>query len=350
MFHATSLGAVRQALPPLPIGSTFLERWPIRQPGGTDWRAEHYDSVSPAVFVLRDVLVHGAAGILGIEGDVVDETLAHTDPDRHGYRRREGSIALTAWPQKLAGTHVAVLAGGAENYFHAMIEGVMRLACVPAVLLHGAQGLLHAAGGAGQDAMLRLMGLPGTLAPRAVRTEETLLVETLVLPSSVHGLFSYHPCLSTWFDRMSDRVPGGGASPRRIYLDRHGSPLRRLVDEDAVVAGLEPLGFVPVRPERLSAADQLRLFRSAEMIVAPHGAALTNLGFCRPGCRVLELHMDAYVNWGFRHLAALRGLSYDCVLGRAEGAWTDLSPAVHGLSWRISPQHVAAAARRMLDV
>ena len=75
--------------------------------------------------------------------------------------------------------------------------------------------------------------------------------------------------------------------------------MRPLVNEDEVVDALARLGFTPIKPETLSFADQVRLFRGAEAIVAPHGAELTNLGFCRPGCVVLELLMDSYANWCF---------------------------------------------------
>ncbi len=165
--------------------------------------------------------------------------------------------------------------------------------------------------------------------------------ESLIYPVSVGGGAAYHACILALFDRMSAHVHGQGAGlPRRFYLERGPHALRPLRDEDKVARALRPLGFVPVRPETLTVPDQIRLFRDAEAIVAPHGAGLTNLGFCRPGCQLLELQMDAYVNWCFRHLAALRGLNYDCVLGRATGQ----SANPHGLDWRISTQHVAGAA------
>jgi hypothetical protein len=38
--------------------------------------------------------------------------------------------------------------------------------------------------------------------------------------------------------------------------------------------------------------------------VAPHGAALTNLNFCRPGVRVLELFAPGYLNPGYWSITA----------------------------------------------
>jgi hypothetical protein len=83
----------------------------------------------------------------------------------------------------------------------------------------------------------------------------------------------------------------------------------------------------------------VRLFAEATHILAPHGAGLTNLVFCRPGTAVCELQMDAYVHWGFRGLAALRRLRYGCVLGTVVGARTRW---VHDDVWRVDPAAVAA--------
>ena len=116
-----------------------------------------------------------------------------------------------------------------------------------------------------------------------------------------------------------------------------------------MIAALVPMGFEPVRLEELSLFDQIRLFRQAEAIVAPHGSALTNLGFCRPGCLVIELLMDAYVDWSYRNLAALMRLRYDCVLGRARRPWPDLSVGFHATPWDISVQHVVAAVAHSLQ-
>ena len=349
MHHATSLPPVRVDVPPLQAGAAFLERWTVREvPAVPGWRAAHYDSVAPATFVLRDALVHSSAGLIALGPDIVAETLGHIRPQRQRYRVAAGGIVLeTGEVRRLAGTHVSVLAGAAETYFHAMVEGVMRLAMVPPYLLGDAAGVLHSAGVPVGMAALGLMGLPPGVALRAVADGETLLVERLVLPLSTHGLFLYHPCLMALFDAMSAGVPGPDPLPVRLYLDRRGSALRPLVNEDAVVEALRPLGFVPMRPETLSLPDQVRLFRGARAIVAPHGSGLTNLGFCRPGCAVLELHMDAYVHWCFRNLAAMRGLAYDCVLGRALDDWGDASSTVHAARWAVSVQHVVAAAVNM---
>ncbi len=350
VHHLHSMAPGRVALPELVTGAAFLSYWPVREePGGTSWRAPFYECMAPATFVLHDAMVHGSAGIISLGGDVVAESLAHTDPAAHRYALGAGTLAMRQGREtKMPGTHVTVLAGGKTNYFHSAIEGAARICMIPGEILAGASSILFPRGASHQPEMLEMLGLPASLRMVAADDADSFKVDRLLFPWSVHGQSSYHSVVNTFFDRMSAGVADGAAVfPRRFYVDRRGTAQRVLDGEDEVVCALLALGIVPVRPETLSFADQIRLFRGAELIVAPHGAGLTNIGFARPGCQVLELHMDAYVNWCFRHLAALRGVAYDCVVGRALGPWLEIaSGAVHGMRWRVSVDHVLAAVKR----
>jgi capsular polysaccharide biosynthesis protein len=347
IHHAHSMAPARVDVPALAIGARFLDAWRFSgRPARVDWRETFYDSMAPATFVLRDVIVHSSAGIIQIGNEVLYESLWHTDPAQQGYDVVEGKVALRPRQvSRLDGTHITVLAGGKTNYFHAMIEGVARLAMLQAHLVEDAASLLVTQGAVAQGFVLDRLDLPAHLHRRQVSDWEAMHVDTLIFPWTVHGDCDYHPCVADFFERIEAGLgPGASGLPGRVYVDRRGTRLRPLLNEDEVIDRLRPAGFVAVRPETLSQADQVRLFRDAEAIVAPHGAGLTNLGYCRPGTRVLELHMDGYVNWCFRRLAAVRGLRYDCVLGRAVDPWTDGMENPHELRWTISADHVAGAA------
>ena len=350
--HVHSLGPARVAIPPLPTGGHFFSLWPVRElPEQGMWAAHHYDSFAPPLFVLHDVTVHSSAGILAVGDTVIGESLANTAPQVHAYRALARGIAIQpSQVQRLAGIHVSVLAGGETDYRHALLDGLARLSAVPDTYLAASAGLLVPSGSAIHADVLDLFDLLPSLSVREVGRGETLRVETLVFPLSVCGEAAYHPCVADFFRRLSGNVPPAPVRlPRRFYIDRRGSHIRPLRNEAEVIAALAPLGFVPVRLEELSLPDQVRLFRQAEAIVTPHGSALTNLGFCRPGCLVVELLMDAYVDWSFRNLAALGKLRYDCVLGRARQPWADLTVGFHATPWNISAQHVVAAVAHSLQ-
>jgi hypothetical protein len=114
--------------------------------------------------------------------------------------------------------------------------------------------------------------------------------ETLVVP----GLPSTIERNPPWVSRLLRErlVPRGVArvAGRHLYLTRAaGRHNRSVLNEAEVVRLLEALGFTVLDPGELSVAEQVRAFAEADVIVAPHGAALANLAFCSPGSAVVEL-------------------------------------------------------------
>ncbi len=351
--HVHSLGPARIEVPALPTGRHFFENWPVRElPQQGMWQEPFYDSFAPPVFVLNDVLLHSSAGILAVGDIVIEESLSYANAAEHRFRPLVRGIAVaTGKITDLPGTHVSVLAAGEREYRHALLHGLARLTAVPENYMRASESLLVPAGGVAQAEALDLFDLLPTLSVRPVTADETLRVETLVYPLSVCGESVYHPCLLDFFARISANVPNKpGRLPRRIYIDQRGTGIRPLINEAALITGLSELGFEPVRLEGLSLADQVRLFRQAEAVVSPHASDLTNLGFCRPGCLVVECLMDAYVDWSYRNLAALADLRYDCVLGRADTPWRELDPRFHRTSWAIPVNHAVAAVAHSLSL
>ena len=350
--HAHSLAPVRIEVPPLPTGGYFFDIWATRElPEQGMWKNPSYDSFSPPLFVVHGAMVHSSAGIIAVDDTVLSETLANTSPDAHCYRGLARGIALQSGPARhLRGVHISVLAAGEANYRHAMLSSLARLSAVPDNYLAAATSLLLPEGAIAQAEALGLLDLLPSLELRAVGRSETLLVDTLIFPLSVCGEAAFHPCVQNFYRRLSANVPPSRTRlPRRIYIDTRGTGLRPLLNEDRVMHGLASMGFEPVRLDGMSLANQIRLFRQAEAIVAPHGTALTNLGFARPSCVVVELQMDAYVEWSYRHLSALGHLNYDCVVGRAPRPWRDLDLRFHATAWEVSVNHVIAAVAHAVE-
>ena len=80
--------------------------------------------------------------------------------------------------------------------------------------------------------------------------------------------------------------------------------------------------------------DQIRLFAEAAVVVAAHGAALTNVAFCSPGAVVVELFAPDYVNTCYWALTAeVDGVEYRYAVGEGRnprpgtplhGVWSDI--------------------------
>ncbi len=111
--------------------------------------------------------------------------------------------------------------------------------------------------------------------------------------------------------------------PRFIYLSRGNANTRRIENENELKTGLEKMGFVCVRSEELSFKEQVELFQNAEAIIAPHGAGLTNLIFCRRGTRVFEIFPIGYIRPDYALISEKCGLDYFFILNGEE---SDVNP------------------------
>ncbi|SEQ55419.1 Protein of unknown function [Faunimonas pinastri] len=109
---------------------------------------------------------------------------------------------------------------------------------------------------------------------------------------------------------------------RRIYISRRDVRLRSLANEPELLAELAKRGFEVICPSDLSHREQVELFSSADLVVATHGAALTNIMFMPPGSRVLEMFNGSHMISPYIWMAALKGVAHDFVVG-SEGDGTE---------------------------
>jgi hypothetical protein len=128
--------------------------------------------------------------------------------------------------------------------------------------------------------------------------------------------------------------------PEKIYICREKGAIREAANREEVLGYFARHGFTIVELEGKTPAEQAALFRQARVIVAEHGAALANLWFSRPGCRVLEIFPDKLIGrWLYRLVSQLQGLEYCAVSTPTPDGWiwnrdkvhVDLSAVSRGL-------------------
>ncbi|VXD12756.1 hypothetical protein PL8927_20010 [Planktothrix serta PCC 8927] len=102
---------------------------------------------------------------------------------------------------------------------------------------------------------------------------------------------------------------------KRIYITRNSAKSRRILNEDELLTVLEPFGVKSVQLESMSVLEQAALFSQAELIIAPHGSGLTNLVFCQPGTKVIELFSPNYVYHCYWWISNLVELDYYYYIG-----------------------------------
>ncbi len=97
---------------------------------------------------------------------------------------------------------------------------------------------------------------------------------------------------------------------RLIYVTRGKAKRRRVSNESEVFEFLASKGFEKVILEDLQLKDQIRLFCEARVVLASHGAGLTNIMFMQKGQSVVELKSDNNNYWCYFSLARVYGLNY----------------------------------------
>lgn len=108
------------------------------------------------------------------------------------------------------------------------------------------------------------------------------------------------------------------AGQERIYISRGDAQHRRVQDEAKLIDYLNTLGFNSVTLNAMSVVEQAQLFSQAKVIVAPHGAGLTNIVFCNPNTKVVEFFSPNYLHPGYWRLSNQVGLEYYSLLGETQ--------------------------------
>jgi len=138
-------------------------------------------------------------------------------------------------------------------------------------------------------------------------------MEKLIAPSPVSILGSPHRAIASFFRRHCPRPARPAGKKRRLWISRRNARERVVFQEEKLHAFLCRRGFSICELENLRVPDQMALFSDASLIVAPHGAGLTNLLFTRPNTMVLELVNFGSINQCYRVLASTMKSRYFCL-------------------------------------
>jgi len=230
--------------------------------------------------------------------------------DDDGYRVRPGASSVRF------DEPVAVAGGAATSgYFHWMTEIVPRLQVLIEAGLDVLPILMRPAPHAFQRQSLEWLGV-----------EPWFVEEGLVhVPRAVVPSFPIHPKRGGRYspeliDRATDfrarSVPRRtDATPTRIYVSRGDAAKRKVANEAELETMLRAAGFECLTLSERALDEQIHLFTHAEVIVAQHGAGLTNIMFARPGTRVVELYPRGFMAPSpYWTLASLAGLDYTMVI------------------------------------
>jgi len=213
-----------------------------------------------------------------------------------------------------------------DSYFHWLFEALGRLSLISAADLRCSRILVEARDELRMQS-LKCFGVsqaecvsPSTHPHLAADffAVPVRLPSGVVLPSVVRAL-------------QEKLAPSGSPGGRnlRVYISRQSARRRRLVHGAEIEKVLGEFGFKTVECERLSLSEQINVFQRASIVVAPHGAGLSNIAFCSPGTAVIEMFSADYVNPCYATVAGAAKLRYYAI---ADGPVDPKRKSVHGRS------------------
>ncbi|CDM93806.1 hypothetical protein ARTHRO_11479 [Limnospira indica PCC 8005] len=119
-----------------------------------------------------------------------------------------------------------------------------------------------------------------------------------------------------------------------IYITRNKSQYRKILNEAKLICFLEKFGFKVLTLEGMSVIEQAAYFTKAEMVISPHGASLTNLVFCLPGTKVIEIFAPGSIIDYYWKLSSICHLDYYYLIAKAP---EDLTPtAAHVQNFNVN--------------
>ncbi len=129
--------------------------------------------------------------------------------------------------------------------------------------------------------------------------------------------------------RLCDKIPYFSNPPvtsgnKRILISRNDATSRRIANESNIMTALAPMGFERVTLSNLSVLDQAKLFHSASIIVAPHGAGLMNMLFASPSTALIEIAPESYQHPLFWYVAKWLGHWYGRIITPDHGSEKDM--------------------------
>ncbi len=293
----------------------------------------------PYVAVLEEAIIFGGENLVIVEENtILNDELADFNSRDFGKkvsRIREvdqTSVILTdyAEPSIHIEQGIVISCGHDANYFHWLVECLPKLLLIdsleefkdipliiPKDLHNNLMAALERVNLHNRPILFLEMGTPCS-------------VERLIIPSTLSRIvdryqgspvFNQDIVLShKWLTRISEQLKGhvnNQEKPwRKLFLTRRKG-FRALGNRDELELMLLEQGFEIVELEGASLALQIELFSQASIVIAPTGAALTNMLFCRPGTKVL-IFMSNHGTTNFyfwSNLGAVNNLDVTVIVG-----------------------------------
>lgn len=320
-------------------------------------RAEHFrEQPQPAgvgLGCLKDAVVSGAslvgsttalyrlgpAAPLYVDQQLSQEPLSNGPPvgNRRLLRRRKRhvsglSVLLTHWNSGV--------------YGHWLLEGMPKLLLLRQTAAHlpTFRIVLPRALPDWVTRWIELV-LPDVVIERYDERKEYLRCEKLLIPTVVmHPEHFFHPLLSSLLDELCRSTSPLASERRKLFVTRvAASRYRKLANQSQIEEIAAQEGLTLFAPERLSIAEQVRAFASADLVVGEFGSAMHGTLFSPSHTKVLCLN---WINGMQSRIAQLKGQDVGYILP-SDGVAVKYVPGAAPVDYPIDAQAFRRCLRQL---
>jgi capsular polysaccharide biosynthesis protein len=249
------------------------------------------------VLSLDNGIVFGEGAIITTDGKVLTDTESYKR-DQHRLVSKERDIS-NEQPIFFDGTLAVISSPGQQCYYHWLLQVIPRLKILAESKLSYDKIYLFSGNfkyGWQKESLFAVMNHLGIPQDKLflIETDSVVQAKTLLVPSIAWKPSSpeFWSVGLSWYKKFFNDVfikQTKSQTPKRIFISRSKALYRRIRNETDLMNFLSKKGFVAFHLEDLSIYDQAALFNNAEIIIGPHGAGWTNLIFCKPGTKIIEI-------------------------------------------------------------
>ena len=107
-------------------------------------------------------------------------------------------------------------------------------------------------------------------------------------------------------------------SKKKIFIDRSDSVYRhcQIVNKYQLIKFLKKKNYKIYNLNKMKFVNQIYLFWNATNIISAHGAALSNLAFCKKGTKIIELKPYNHPGKIFKRISKVNGLKHNFLVSK----------------------------------
>lgn len=223
--------------------------------------------------------------------------------------------------KKFNGTVLSLAQGasGDKNYFHWLFDILPKIIIAQSAINFNKIDYFYMP--VLQDFQKRILSLLGIKNYKIINSKKIKHLEAtkIVIPSHpwyykgtiFDEVNSIPEWIVKWLRKSFLKFKKKNIKSLKLFIDRSESEYShcKLINNDNIKKILSKRGFKILQTGKLDFLKQIELFNNAQFVIGPHGAAFSNLVFCKPRTNVIEIKPKKQPN-NYKRISILNNLNY----------------------------------------